>query len=139
LRAAGVSDVAGRVRAIAIARVADRYVATAAPDNDLEIGFVSISELRASSHTPWAATEASRSGAVLPRDIAAFLVDDDQAVQLLTPDPLTLVDADTGEVTDPHPNPDLVARALTGRTNRHFTEPTTEGALRHREPPRADR
>jgi hypothetical protein len=124
-----------RVRAIAIARVADRYVVTAAPDNDLDVGFVSITELTARSDAP----PDLRSRPVVPRGTEAVLITAEDTVQLLTPDPVTLVDADTGDVLDPQPTPELVARALTGQPAGRFIQLTADGAVHFKEPQSAAR
>ena len=132
LRAVRSIDKDERVRAVAIARVADRYVATAAPDNDLEVGFVAISELTARTDVPAEPAESVRTMHVPQRDIEAVLIDDKNALQLLTADPVVLIDEWTGDVVDPHPNPELVATALTGQTRGDFIQQAKDGTVHFR-------
>jgi hypothetical protein len=124
-----------RVRAVAIARVADRYVATAAPDNDLDVGFVAISELTTRTDLPAEPAERVRTGPIPRPDIEAVLVGDDDAVQLLTADPVVLIDAETSDVVDPHPKPQLVAAALTGQASGDFIDQATDGTIHFRDAP----
>ena len=132
LRAVRSIDKDERVRAVAIARVADRYVATAAPDNDLEVGFVAISELTARTDVPAEPAESVRTMHVPQRDIEAVLIDDKNALQLLTADPVVLIDEWTGDVVDPHPDPELVATALTGQTRGDFIQQAKDGTVHFR-------
>jgi hypothetical protein len=98
---------------------------------------VAITELTASSEERREPAEPTGTAPAMPRDIEAVVITAEDAVQLLTADPVTLVDADTGAVSDPNPTPGLVATALTGQPTGDLTEVTSDGALQFKEAPPA--